>query len=95
MTDLPVTSQALIFNDQESLALPIAEKVLHMAQQGLPIVVVGQAPRSIPGLSPKGSLWKDEERVRAIFDEVLRLPTSAQVETADRVADALRKLQIR
>jgi len=81
--------RALILYQQADIPLEAVQAILKMARHGLPVVVIGTAPRSSPGF--KDASARDHS-VDHVTDQLLRLPVVAQVSSAAEAADALRRL---
>ena len=87
--------KALILNNVQYISEATAQKVLELGTDGLPIIVVGTPPSTIPGLPSSGSLAQAETRIQARFDQILRLPTSVSVDNIAASPRALLSANIR
>ena len=78
--------EALVLNEQETLELGTAERLLDLARRGLPIVVVGDLPSRTPGLYQASA--RDAELV-GLMRELDRLRQVIRVDDLADVAAAL------
>ncbi|KAH8645475.1 hypothetical protein BX600DRAFT_519487 [Xylariales sp. PMI_506] len=83
--------QALILNNIEYLNTDTAQDILTWAQNGLPVVVVGNPPNATISLLVPGV----NATVSEVFSQILALSTSAQVATEADAPAALQALGIR
>jgi hypothetical protein len=91
-TDFAPHLQALIVVEEPSIDLSLARAIGRWGELGLPIVIVGAPPATIPGLSK--TLKRDEEELIWIFRSILELSTTRQVASQGKVASALSSLDV-
>ncbi|ORY61066.1 hypothetical protein BCR35DRAFT_355226 [Leucosporidium creatinivorum] len=84
--------KALILVEEPAIDLSLARAIGRWGELGLPIIIVGDAPTTIPGLS--NTLKSDEEELLWIFRSILGLSTTRQVAKKEEVASALRSLGV-
>lgn len=84
-------SKALLLLDQRTLPLDTARTLRELARAGLPIVIAGALPQTIPGRDTVG----DDTRLRAVVDQLLALPSVARVASVEEVPAALERLGVR
>ncbi|KAM0752454.1 hypothetical protein T439DRAFT_324547 [Meredithblackwellia eburnea MCA 4105] len=85
--------KALIINNQSSLSFSLT-KILHLfAKSGLPIVIVGSTPNTIPGFSQ--TLSEDEKLVQECWAEIIKCPTVRVVGSEQRASQAMGELELR
>ena len=83
--------RALVLKDQGTMPLDVAQRLLSLVQDGLPVVVVGQLPASIPGLDPSG---EQDHRLAEVVTKIADQPTVVRVPSLDRVPAALAGLGV-
>lgn len=81
--------RAFVVNREEAMDVEVARRVVDMARDGLPVVVVGTPPVRTFGNRPGG-----DAAVRAAFDELRQLDGVRFVSTEDEVPQALAGLGI-
>ena len=84
--------QALVLNNQSSMPLETAQKILGYAQAGLPVVVVGTTPVSTPGYFDAAA---QDAALKAVFVRLLASSGVRQVATEADVPGALRTMGVR
>ncbi|GAA4623184.1 glycosyl hydrolase [Actinoallomurus vinaceus] len=62
--------KGLVLNDQTTITLDAAERILTLARQGLPVFVIGDTPSAVPGA---GTASQDA-RVKALITQLLHQP---------------------
>ncbi|WP_264556877.1 glycosyl hydrolase [Halocatena marina] len=72
-------------DQKNTMPLDVAENILSSAADGLPVVMVGQAPDHVPGNPEPG----ENEQLRAVVDEILDQSSVQQVESEEDVLEAL------
>lgn len=77
--------QALIVDDEQAMELATAEKLLELAEDGLPIIVVGGVPERTIGRDVAG----ETSDMQDVFDELLTTDGVTQVDEDSDVLDAL------
>ncbi len=77
---------ALLLDNQATMSVGAAQKLLQFARDGLPIVVVGDAPSSTPGYD---AATAQDAQLRALMDDLMSQPDVLQVSTEAEVPDAL------
>lgn len=80
---------ALVVDRENAMDLEAARRIVVMARQGLPVVVVGEAPQRALGNDPG-----DDAAVRAAFEELHRSGTVRWVAAEDDVPQALATLGV-
>lgn len=84
--------QALVLNNQSSIPLETAQKILGYAQAGLPIVVVGTTPVSTPGYFDAVA---QDAALKAVIAKLLAQPGVRRVATEAGVPGALQAVGVR
>jgi hypothetical protein len=80
---------ALVLNDQRTISLAGAERLLALAEQGLRLFVVGRAPESTTGADPQAG------RLSGVVDELLAQRSVVRVADEAGLPAALAKVGIR
>jgi hypothetical protein len=78
--------EALVLNEQDTLAVDTAERLLRLARSGLPIVVVGGLPTRVPGYHDAKA---QDARLAGLVRELAGLPGVRQVDDLLDVPAAL------
>lgn len=81
--------RALLLNNQTTMPLDAAQRILRFAKQGLPVVVLGDLPTSTPGYQPD-----HDAELRAVVDELMRQPGVVRVADEASVPAALEQAGI-
>jgi len=81
--------KALLLNRAANLTVTAAQRVLSLAQEGLPVVILGSLPDDIPGYDVDGS---SKAVVISTMQSLLKLANVAQVDQESEVPDTLAKL---
>ena len=82
--------KALIVNEVTAMSLWTSQKLLQLAQQGLKIILIGDAPAAIPGLPPRGtSLREVDIALQAVFRKLARSENFVCVENTAGLPAAL------
>jgi alpha-L-rhamnosidase len=81
--------RALILDRQMSMPLEAALAILSLAQQGLPVVVIGVPPRISTGLLHHA---RNDQGVERAMTAMMRRGNAMHVESADEVPGALQRL---
>jgi len=100
LTDTPVEAdgglfgdtsdlKALVLNNQTTMSVENAQRLLELAQDGLKLFVVGDAPTSTPGARPDGGDLAD------VIEELLAQSSVTQVATEAELPAALRAAGVR
>lgn len=88
--------RALIINQETAMSHRTAQRILHLARRGLPIVIIGDSPTTIPGLPIAGTtLAEADAAIRAVFQQIHGLPSCLRIPENAQVPEALRSLSIR
>jgi hypothetical protein len=83
--------RAVVLKDQETMPIEVAEKLLSLARDGLPVVIVGRLPGKVPGLDPTG---QEDERLAETVAELADQGSVVRVASLDAVPAALRQLGV-
>jgi len=84
--------KAVILDTQETLPLAVAESLLAISNDGVPMVVLGNAPRELPGIdADRNRTTVDLSRT---VDEILSRSVSVRDPDAKALARVLRELNI-
>ncbi len=78
--------KALVFNNEEVIPYETAKKVKDLAEKGLPIVFVNSVPET--------KAYVQDDDVKAVIDEILKLDTVIQVDDLDSLAQTLKDKDI-
>lgn len=81
--------EALVLNDQATIGLQSAERLLALAEQGLRIFVVGEQPTATTGAEP------DAESLAGVIESLLAQPTVIRVALEAELPGALQAAGIR
>ncbi|GAA4485311.1 glycosyl hydrolase [Actinoallomurus oryzae] len=81
---------AFVVDRESAMDLAAARRIVAMARQGLPVVVVGEAPQRSLGNDPG-----DDAAVRAAFEQLRRYGNVRRVAAEDDVPQALAALGVR
>ena len=92
--------RAMILNNQRTISVPAADKLVEYAQSGLPIIFYGQVPSRVHGVSGEMvtalSGRKDTDTdVVARMNALLSLPSVRRVSTTEALLSALAELGVR
>jgi len=84
--------KALVVNGNvsESIELNAAEKILQFAKDGLPVVLLGNIPATVPGVDLAG----DSAKIPEIMNELQALPNVYHVDSEADVKEALENLGV-
>ncbi|MEV0663039.1 glycosyl hydrolase [Actinomadura luteofluorescens] len=82
---------AVLLNDQKTMPVDAAEKLLRLARQGLPVVVVGDVPSTVPG---NGDTARQDARLKSVVSELLRQRGVVRAASEADAPDALRRLNV-
>jgi len=83
--------KAMLLLEQQTMPVDAAQKLLALARQGLPVVVVGEPPSAAPGANdPAG----EDAAVQAAMAELLTLPSVKRVADVDAAPGALEALGV-
>ncbi|MEU8122318.1 glycosyl hydrolase [Spirillospora sp. NPDC049024] len=82
---------AVLLNDQKTMPVDAAEKLLRLARQGLPVVIVGDVPSAVPG---HGDAARQDARLKSVVSELLRQRGVVRVASEVDAPDALRRLNV-
>jgi hypothetical protein len=63
--------KGLVLNDQATVTVAAAERILALARRGLPVFVIGDAPSAVAGAGTAGQ----DARVKALTAQLLRQPS--------------------
>ncbi|WP_198664195.1 glycosyl hydrolase [Jiangella endophytica] len=77
---------ALLLNDQTTMPLDTAHDLLRYVRRGLPVVILGDLPRTTPGYRPD-----QDVRLRAVIAELVRQPGVIRVDDESAVPAALER----
>ncbi|AXQ30578.1 hypothetical protein D0B54_18650 [Solimonas sp. K1W22B-7] len=90
----PSTSayKAVVIRRESRMPLEAAQKLLQLARQGMPVVMVGDAPTQTPGWYGAGA---EDASVREAMQQLLDLPGVRRVNRDDDIPDALLALGVR
>lgn len=80
---------ALVLNEQATISLPSAQRLLTLAEQGLRIFMVGQTPSATTGAEPEA------DRLAGVVEALLSQPTVTRVAAESDLPGALRAAGIR
>jgi len=79
--------KALVLNQQKTMPVAVAKKLLTLAQQGLPIVIVGDAPSKVPsGLNPAAG----DAALQSVIAQLLDQPSVSGVSSIDALPTRLK-----
>jgi hypothetical protein len=85
--------KALVLDDQATMHLDVAQKILALAQAGLPVVVIGPStPSQTPGYYDAEN---QDAALQAVIAQLLALPNVVQVQAEAQVPAALQGLGVR
>ncbi|RZS77533.1 alpha-L-rhamnosidase-like protein [Motilibacter rhizosphaerae] len=82
--------KALILANQTTMPVPAAQRILTLAQQGLPVVVIGAAPSAVPGAAAAG----EDAALQAVVAQLLAQPGVHQVATEAQLPQALHAIGV-
>ncbi|MGW2311755.1 glycosyl hydrolase [Actinomadura luteofluorescens] len=82
---------AVLLNDQKTMPVDAAEKLLRLARQGLPVVIVGDVPSTVPG---NGDTARQDARLKSAVSELLKQRGVVRVASEADAPDALRRLNV-
>lgn len=82
---------AVLLKDQKTMPLAAAEKLLRLARQGLPVVIVGDAPSAVPGAGDAGG---QDARLTSVISQLLRQRTVVRAASEADAPGALRRLRV-
>jgi hypothetical protein len=83
--------RALVLNDQRTLTLAVARRLVRYARAGLAIIVVGSTPTSTPGYTDPA---REDGELRRLIAELLTQPTVRMVPTEADVPAALSAMSV-
>ncbi|MEO3828960.1 glycosyl hydrolase [Actinomadura sp. B10D3] len=83
--------RAVLLNDQKTMPVDAAEKLLRLARQGLPVVIVGDVPSTVPG---NGDAARQDARLKSVVAELLRQRGVVRVASEADAPEALRRLAV-
>ncbi|SPT57177.1 glycosyl hydrolase [Actinomadura madurae] len=83
--------RAVLLNDQKTMPVAAAEKLLRLARQGLPVVIVGDVPSTVPG---NGDAARQDARLKSVVSELLRQRGVVRAASEADAPDALRRLTV-
>ncbi|WP_328531333.1 glycosyl hydrolase [Nocardioides sp. NBC_00368] len=81
--------KALVLNDQKSMSVASAKRLLKLARDGMRIFIIGSAPSATPGAAP------DEDQLAGLVTDLLAQPSVHEVRTETQLPAALRAAGIR
>jgi len=82
---------AVLLKDQQTMPLAAAERLLQLARQGLPVVVVGKTPSATPGYDPTG---RQDARLRGVISRLLAQRDVRRVRDLGSAPEVLRRLGV-
>ncbi|MCP9948600.1 hypothetical protein LUX33_09360 [Actinomadura madurae] len=83
--------RAVLLNDQKTMPVSAAEKLLRLARQGLPVVIVGDVPSTVPG---NGDAARQDARLKSVVSQLLRQRGVVRVASEADAPGALRRLTV-
>ncbi|GAA1798334.1 glycosyl hydrolase [Actinomadura chokoriensis] len=83
--------RAVLLNDQKTMPVAAAEKLLRLARQGLPVVIVGDVPSEVPGA---GDAARQDARLKSVVSELLRQRRVVRAVSEADAPRALRRLRV-
>ncbi|SNS45990.1 F5/8 type C domain-containing protein [Actinomadura meyerae] len=83
--------RAVLLNDQKTMPVDAAEKLLRLARQGLPVVIAGDVPSTVPGAADPA---REDARLKSVVSELLRQRGVVRVASEADAPKALRNLQV-
>ncbi|KAJ9123063.1 hypothetical protein QFC22_001252 [Naganishia vaughanmartiniae] len=88
--------KALVLNDVAYMQLSTLARILQLAKNGLPIVLVGNGPVVSAGLNPPqdGSATDDDTETVALLLELRNEPKCLSVDNVGQVSDALKRINV-
>ena len=84
--------KALVLNDQSTMPVDVARRILDRAEAGLPVVIIGALPRTTPGYRDAAD---EDAELRALIDRLVAQPTVERVASEADVPAALGEARIR
>lgn len=78
---------AVVLDDQPTMPLGAARRLLTLARSGMPVAVVGDPPSRVPGYDAKG----ESAALRDVIDELLRQPSVVRAAGDPELPGALRR----
>ncbi|TDD87811.1 hypothetical protein E1293_07315 [Actinomadura darangshiensis] len=82
---------AVLLNDQKTMPVAAAEKLLRLARQGLPVVIVGDVPSAVPGA---GDAARQDARLKSVVSTLLRQRGVVRVASEADAPRALQRLHV-
>ncbi|WP_370617621.1 glycosyl hydrolase [Mumia qirimensis] len=83
--------QAVLLDEQDTMPVDTAERLLALARRGLPVVVVGDLPTSVPGLDHGGS---EDAELRRVVAGLIAQRSVVRVDDERKVPAALERLRV-
>ncbi|WP_262848070.1 glycosyl hydrolase [Mumia quercus] len=83
--------QAVLLDEQDTMAVDTAERLRALARKGLPIVVVGELPTQVPGFDHDGTA---DAELRRVLADLVRERTVVRVDDERKVPTALARLRV-
>ncbi|CNE72557.1 F5/8 type C domain [Mycobacterium tuberculosis] len=82
---------AVLLKDQKTMPVDAAEKLLRLARQGLPVVIVGDVPSAVPGADDAA---RRDARLKSVVSELVRQRRVVRVASEADAPGALRRLDV-
>ena len=82
---------AVVLRQQDTMPIAAARRLLELADSGLPVVVAGGLPTSVPGFDPTGT---QDAELRQIVGRLAQQPSVVRVADDDAIPAALRQLRV-
>ncbi|TPD60620.1 hypothetical protein FIV46_07785 [Emcibacter nanhaiensis] len=80
--------KALVIHNAKAMSLATAEKIVQLAAQGLPVLIVGQLPTDVPGL------LGERKELEEIFSRLVKHKNAAQLNDLSEVVRWLKKRHV-
>lgn len=96
LTDRLTDLQALILNDVSSIQLDTLRRIVGLAKQGLPVILVGKTPMESAGLrlGADGRVGTDDIRIQALLADMKKMERCTRVRDIGEVPKVLKTLHV-